>query len=171
MGYLAHHATLTLPQAKTLLSGGSVKIAHKHLKGEHGIFLTAQQAKRWQKAHAAGKGVHLRMSKAQLSHNIKGGGFLSDAWTKLKDVGKKVARKGIDKAMEHLPGVIQKVGAIAHDKLKLNAAEGQEQSALQKVGSQLVKAGLGKAQDLARIGAHKAKQRLGQAYGQGLSRM
>lgn len=183
MVYVPHHANLTLAQAKTLLNGGTVKIHHKHMVGEHGIFLTQQQANRWRKAHAAGKGVHLRMSHSQIRHNVRGGGFLSNAWSKLKEVAKKaapaliekaktvgkdLAKKAIDRGLEHLPGVIEKVGDLAHSKLRLNAAEGSERSALQNFGSKVVKAALGKATDAARIGAHKAKQRLGQAYGQGV---
>lgn len=170
MVFVPHHAHLTMSQAKTLLHGGTVKIHHKHMVGEHGIYLTQQQAKRWRKAHAAGKGVHLRMSNAQIRHNIKGGGFLSDAWSKLKEVGKVVARKAIDKGLEHLPAVAEKVSELAHDKLKLKPGEGGKQSVLQEIGSKLVKAGLGKAQDELRKVAHKTKQRLGQEYGQGLAR-
>lgn len=186
MVFVPHHANITLPRAKTLINGGTVSIPHSHLVGEHGIFLTQQQAKRWKKAHAAGKGVRLRMSHAQLRHNIRGGGFLSTAWTQLKELGKKVgpalvskakevgkdlAKKAIDKGLEHLPGLLEKVDDKLHSKLNLNAKEGGSRSALQELGSKAVKAGLGKAADLARIGAHKTQQRLGKKAGMGVKRM
>ena len=64
---------------KTLAAGTqfSLRLSHEDLVGSDVIAVTQSQLNRLKKAHEAGKGVTIKMSKSQVAHNMKvQGGFL-----------------------------------------------------------------------------------------------
>ena len=55
----------------------SIRLGHEDFDGDDVIALTNSQVNKIRKAHAGGKGVTIKMSNAQLAHNMKvEGGFL-----------------------------------------------------------------------------------------------
>ena len=55
----------------------SIRLTHEDLSGEHILALTKAQVNRMTKAYENGKGLTIKLSKAQLAHNMKvEGGFL-----------------------------------------------------------------------------------------------
>ena len=55
----------------------SLRLSHEDLVGNDVIAMTQSQLNRLKKAHQAGKGVTIKMSKSQFAHNMKvQGGFL-----------------------------------------------------------------------------------------------
>ena len=55
----------------------SIRLSHEDLSGEHILALTQAQVNRMTKAYENGKGLTIKLSKAQLAHNMKvAGGFL-----------------------------------------------------------------------------------------------
>jgi hypothetical protein len=55
----------------------SIRLSHEDLSGEHILALTQAQVNRMTKAYENGKGLTIKLSKAQLAHNMKvEGGFL-----------------------------------------------------------------------------------------------
>ena len=55
----------------------SLRLSHEDLVGNDVIAVTQSQLNRLKKAHQAGKGVTIKMSKSQVAHNMKvQGGFL-----------------------------------------------------------------------------------------------
>ena len=55
----------------------SIRLTYEDLIGNDGLYLTKSQIDKIKKAYAGGKGVTIKMSKAQLDHNLKfEGGFL-----------------------------------------------------------------------------------------------
>jgi hypothetical protein len=76
--YIPHGLTLSNAQIQKLRKGDTIRITHKNLNGAHQIHLTNAQIKKIQHAYAAGKGVDLKMSAAQLKYNLKNGSGLFD---------------------------------------------------------------------------------------------
>ncbi len=63
-----------------LQTGGpvSIRLSHEDLNGEEVLALTKSQVNKLAKAYESGKGTTIKMSKSQLSHNMKvEGGFLA----------------------------------------------------------------------------------------------
>jgi hypothetical protein len=173
MSYHAHGVSLTRKQGLTLLRGGAVRLRHAALGGPHPIHLTSHQLRRMARAHDGTRGYTLKLSPSQLRYNVmRGGGFLSDLWSSVKEkapaVLKNLGNKALEKGLEMLPGAMDKIGDIARDKLKLNHDEGAAPSFYQKIGNTLLNKATGHLQDAVRIGAHKAQQKLGKAYGHGV---
>ena len=49
----------------------SLRLSHEDLVGNDVIAVTQSQFNRLKKAHQAGKGVTIKMSKSQVAHNMK----------------------------------------------------------------------------------------------------
>src|ERR1017187_9217915 len=86
---------LSKAQGRTLLKGGSVRVAHHeigshaahHPKENTSVHLGHMQHAHMSKAHREGHGVVLKFSKAQAAHHrLHGGGW----WDVVKNVGKQV---------------------------------------------------------------------------------
>lgn len=93
---MSYHPTsvhLSTMQMKKLASGGAIALKKSQMGGADGksLHLTKSQMNRMQK----GNGIRLRFSGAQLKHNLKHGGALSDAVDWLKRGAKTIARKGV----------------------------------------------------------------------------
>ena len=55
----------------------SIRLSYEDLSGEHVLALTQAQINKIEKAYRSGKGVTIKMSKAQIKHNAKvEGGFI-----------------------------------------------------------------------------------------------
>ena len=69
-------------------TGVSIKLSHSDLTGDHALAITHKQAERIAAAYSNGQGIILRMSKTQLMHNTKIGGFISALLPFLATAGK-----------------------------------------------------------------------------------
>ena len=86
--YVLHRMTLTRDQVRKLASGQAIRVTHAHLHGKHPIHVTRSQMTKIAKHHQQGVGVQLRMSAAQVKHNLRMGGGL---WDTIKSVGRTIA--------------------------------------------------------------------------------
>jgi len=71
-----------------LIQGDTIRLKHTQLTGPITIHLTKLQWNKLRKVRANGKGMSLKMSTAQVRHNMQHGGGL---WDTLKDIYHKVA--------------------------------------------------------------------------------
>lgn len=138
VNYFPETMGLTPKSARSLVKGENTSIPHKHLMGEHKVFLKAGQIKKLH-AHRAGgkKGVMLlKFSRAQVRHHLKHGGGL---WDKLKEFAtpyiKPLINKGLEKLAEvakpHVGALIGSAAAklgkyIGHDNAATLAKHAQE---------------------------------------------
>lgn len=74
--YHSHALNLSDTQLRQMAMGHAVRIKHSHLHGNRTILMTKTQLERIHKAHAQGRGIQIRLSKAALSHNMKQGGSI-----------------------------------------------------------------------------------------------
>lgn len=70
MTYHTHKLQLSSKHADQLINGGTIRLKHEHLHGEHEVHLTKTQIAKLNKAYAAGKGTTLRFSDKQRKHTL-----------------------------------------------------------------------------------------------------
>ena len=112
--YHSHSVHLSEPQKKVLASGGTVKLSHVNLVGDHLLHFTSAQMKKMKKAHEAGKGTNMRFSVSQLKHHKKtGGNILHDILNGAKKL-----------LLEHGPGLAKKAISLGVNKIAENLNKG-----------------------------------------------
>jgi hypothetical protein len=110
MPYIEVSGSFPTSMKDSLAAGVSVPL---FLAGEGKVFLTKEQAKRYQHAKSTGrKSIKVRMSPLQYRHNtLHGSGFFSDLWSGIKkvagflksDVGKTISDSALDIASAVAP--------------------------------------------------------------------
>ena len=109
MPYHQHKIGMSEDQAKKLLKNLAVRLKHEDLSKEDvPIELTSKHMRDMGKALQSGKGYVLRISPTHHRRLVKGAGFWSDLWGKIKSVAGKVA-----KAAQH--PIVRKAAKIAVD--------------------------------------------------------
>jgi len=82
------HLALQHHHLAKLVQGDTIRLKHNQLQGPISIHLTKVQWNKLRKVRANGKGMTLKMSTAQVRHNLENGGGL---WDTLKNVYNTVA--------------------------------------------------------------------------------
>ncbi len=128
--YIAYGVTLSDNQRMKLAkafkekSPITLRLSHNELTGSDEMMLTQTQIKKIHKAHSAGKGVDLKISKTQITKIAQKGGSL---FSSLLNIGTKLLPKAMNIATKILPslatGALSSVGNFATDKI-LGAGHG-----------------------------------------------
>lgn len=128
MSYTAVDLGPTEEQMNALAHQIEVKLPHEHLHGDVTFHLTKAQLARLEKARASGRGLTLKLSKAQVKHHAqKGAGFFSNiarsVWNgvakpALKAGANMAVNKGLDLAKQGAAHVAGKAVDMAGNKLK-----------------------------------------------------
>lgn len=122
--YIAYGVTLSDNQRMKLAkafkekSPITLRLSHNELTGSDEMMLTQTQIKKIYKAHSAGKGVDLKISKTQITKIAQKGGSL---FSSLLNIGTKLLPKAMNIATKILPslatGALSSVGNFATDKI------------------------------------------------------
>lgn len=150
-----------------MMNGGSVKLDHDQLHGHHILHLSARQFKKLGESRESGKGMRLKLSKAQVMHNVKGGGIFSSLWTAAKGAAKtilpKLARAAVEKLKDAAPSLIQagigKLAGVASEHIGAENA-GRAAEFAKKWAAKGTEAAYGKAdEELKKRGAGISRKR------------